>query len=53
VCGNFELLLEVIADSDEEFLSVLQRLRAMVAPGEFVVPRYRKAWMQEYAWRVR
>jgi hypothetical protein len=29
VCGNFELLLEVIADSDEEFLSVLQRLRAM------------------------
>jgi len=30
VCGRFDILLEIVAASDEQFLAVVQRIRAEI-----------------------
>jgi Lrp/AsnC family transcriptional regulator for asnA, asnC and gidA len=53
VGGKFDILLEVVAADDEEFLAVIQRIRNVVRSGTVQVMPYLKTWMQAYAWGTR
>jgi Lrp/AsnC family transcriptional regulator for asnA, asnC and gidA len=53
VAGEFDILLEVVTGSDEEFLSLIHAIRRAVDPGTMRVLPYLKTRKQEYAWGVR
>jgi Lrp/AsnC family transcriptional regulator, regulator for asnA, asnC and gidA len=53
VAGAFEILLEIVAEDEDEFLVLVQRIRALAAPGTLQVLPYLKTWKQEYSWGVR
>jgi Lrp/AsnC family transcriptional regulator, regulator for asnA, asnC and gidA len=53
VAGSFDILLEVVADDDDGFLALIQRIRDVAAPGTVRVHPYLKTWKQEYSWGVR
>jgi Lrp/AsnC family transcriptional regulator for asnA, asnC and gidA len=50
VTGSFDILLEVVADSDEAFLATIQRIRATVGEGTVRVHPYLLTVKQDYAW---
>jgi Lrp/AsnC family transcriptional regulator for asnA, asnC and gidA len=50
VTGSFDILLEVVAESDEAFLAMIQRIRATVGEGTVRVHPYLKTVKQDYAW---
>lgn len=52
VCGRFDILLEIVAETDEQFLAVLHCIREQVDHGTVLVLPYLKTWMQEYTWGV-
>jgi Lrp/AsnC family transcriptional regulator for asnA, asnC and gidA len=53
VAGKFDLLMEVVADSDEQFLALIQRIRDISRPATVQVLPYLQTRKQEYAWGVR
>ena len=53
VAGKFDLLMEVVADSDEQFLALIQRIRDISSPATVQVLPYLQTRKQEYAWGVR
>ncbi len=53
VAGKFDVLMEVIADSDEQFLALIQRIRDISRPATVQVLPYLQTRKQEYAWGVR
>ena len=53
VAGSVDIMLEVVAADDEEFLALIQRIRDVVAPGTVRVHPYLKTHKQEYSWGVR
>ena len=53
VAGRFDVLMEVVADSDEQFLAVIQRIRDISSPATVQVLPYLQTTKQEYAWGVR
>ena len=53
VAGSFDILIEVVADDDEGFLELIQRIRAVAGEGTVRVHPYLKTWKQEYSWGVR
>jgi Lrp/AsnC family transcriptional regulator for asnA, asnC and gidA len=53
VGGSFDILLEVVAESDEAFLAMIQRIRATVGEATIRVHPYLKTTKQDYAWGVR
>jgi Lrp/AsnC family transcriptional regulator for asnA, asnC and gidA len=52
VTGSFDILLEVVAESDEAFLAMIQRIRATVGEGTVRVHPYLLTVKQDYAWGV-
>lgn len=53
VAGSFDILLEIVADSDEHFLSLVGRIREVVGGGSVQVMPYLETRLQQYAWGVR
>jgi Lrp/AsnC family transcriptional regulator, regulator for asnA, asnC and gidA len=53
VGGSYDILLEVVAESDEAFLGMIQRIRATVGEAVIRVHPYLKTTKQDYAWGVR
>lgn len=53
VAGAFDILLEIVAGTDEELLALIQRIRALAEPGTVRVLPYLKTWTQTYAWGAR
>jgi Lrp/AsnC family transcriptional regulator for asnA, asnC and gidA len=53
VAGKFDVLMEVVADSDEQFLSLIQRIRDISSPATVQVLPYLQTRKQEFAWGVR
>jgi len=53
VAGSFDLLIEVVADDDDGFLALIQRIRDIAGDGSVRVHPYLKTWKQEYSWGVR
>jgi Lrp/AsnC family transcriptional regulator for asnA, asnC and gidA len=50
VTGSFDILLECVAESDEEFLVLIQRIRATVGEATVRVHPYLRTVKQDYAW---
>ena len=54
VAGSVDILLEVVAADDEEFLALIQRIhQEFVGSGTVRVHPYLKTRKQEYSWGVR
>jgi Lrp/AsnC family transcriptional regulator for asnA, asnC and gidA len=53
VAGAFDMLLEVVADSDEHFLGLIGQIRDVVGGGTVQVLPYLQTHLQQYAWGVR
>lgn len=53
VAGKYDLLMEVVADSDEHFLALIQKIRDISSPAIVQVLPYLQTRKQEYAWGVR
>ncbi|MGC4112302.1 MAG: Lrp/AsnC family transcriptional regulator [Nocardioides sp.] len=53
VAGSFDILLEIVADSDEHFLELVRRIRDLVGAGTVTVLPYLETRLQQYAWGVR
>ena len=53
VAGKYDVLMEVVADSDEHFLALIQTIRDISSPAIVQVLPYLLTRKQEYAWGVR
>jgi Lrp/AsnC family transcriptional regulator, regulator for asnA, asnC and gidA len=53
VAGRYSILLEAVATDDEEFLLLIQRVRALASPARVDVLPYLLTRKQDYAWGVR
>ena len=53
VAGRYSLLLEVVASSDDEFVELIQHIRALASPARVDVLPYLLTRKQDYAWGVR
>ncbi|HEX3930751.1 MAG TPA: AsnC family transcriptional regulator [Nocardioides sp.] len=53
VAGAFDIMLEIVADSDEHFLALIGRIRELVGGGTVQVMPYLETRLQQYAWGVR
>jgi Lrp/AsnC family transcriptional regulator for asnA, asnC and gidA len=52
VAGSFDIILEIVSESDEAFLAMIQRIRAMVGESSVRVHPYLATRKQDYAWGV-
>lgn len=53
VAGSFDIMLEIVADSDEHFLGLVGQIREIVGSGTVQVLPYLETRLQLYAWGVR
>ena len=53
VAGSFDILLEIVTPSEDEFLTTMRLIRNVAGEATIRVLPYLKTWKQEYAWGVR